>query len=53
MEGFHGYDGLDLVRLWPPDRFDKDTTYLPVLSDDDIVRLHEALAADVPPPPIV
>jgi hypothetical protein len=48
---FPGYDGLSLYRLWPPGPFDLDTYDLPSMSDQDVLRLHEAFARETKPMP--
>jgi len=48
---FAGYEGITLCRLWPPSRFDVNTAWLPVMSDQHVLWLHEAFARESPPMP--
>jgi hypothetical protein len=48
LEGFGGYEGITLGRIWPPGRFDLDTGSLPSVSDNDVLQLHEAFAREGP-----
>jgi hypothetical protein len=47
------YEGIRLTEVWPPRRFDIDTGELPVLSDEAVLWLHEAVARESPSPPVV
>jgi hypothetical protein len=49
INDFRGYEGIALSQIWPPRRFDLDTNYLPSLSDQDVLWLHEAYARESEP----
>lgn len=42
-----GYEGVALSRIWPPPAGHIDTQFIEVLDDDEIVQLHESLAASL------
>jgi hypothetical protein len=44
VKDFQGYEGVTLAQIWPPRRFDLDTRFLPELSDEEVISLHEAFA---------
>jgi hypothetical protein len=43
------YPGAPLCKIWPLTGWNIDCRYLPVMSDNAVVSLSEALARDTPP----
>jgi hypothetical protein len=43
---FEGYEGIRLSRIWPPRQIDIDTLFLPVMPENAVPWLHEAIARD-------
>jgi hypothetical protein len=46
---FKGYEGLFLPQIWPPGPFNLDTSFLPVMTDEQVLFLHEAFAREMTP----
>jgi hypothetical protein len=44
-----GYEGIRLTRIWPSSGFSLNTRFLPTLDDDQVVALHESVAANSVP----
>jgi hypothetical protein len=44
-----GYEGIQLTRIWPTSGLSIDTRFLPPLTDEDVVSLHEAFARESVP----
>lgn len=46
---FDGYEGARLARIWPMTGLALDTRFLPDITDDAVISLHEALARESKP----
>lgn len=46
---FEGYEGARLTRIWPLTGLSLNTSFLPDISDEAVVSLHEALARESKP----
>lgn len=47
------YPGAPLCKIWPLTGWDIVGSYVPVISDNDVLSLSEALARETPPIPDV
>jgi hypothetical protein len=47
----HGYEGIQLTRIWPPSGYDINTEFLPAVDGEQVIWLHEALARESKPLP--
>jgi hypothetical protein len=45
---FIGYEGVDLVQIWPPTTVPIEIANLPVILEEDVPWLHEAVARETP-----
>jgi hypothetical protein len=46
---FDGYEGIKLARIWPPNQIYLSTRFMPVISDEEVLWLHEALPRSLEP----